>query len=168
MPTKPSWVTLTAEQQQELAQCVKPGEWRLVARAQLPSIFPQPFRDKIDSAFVMADLTSTGGTYLAYSAHRIDYKDHAVDIEPLGLIVHSTGPSSSAVFLHHGDWEGRTETPQPRFWEELVKSRTGDYFLTNPPEGSLQGTLDELPKGHRGAFEALIREIRARIDGRKP
>jgi hypothetical protein len=33
MPLKPSWVTLTPDQQRELGFCVKPGAWRIVPRA---------------------------------------------------------------------------------------------------------------------------------------
>ncbi len=152
------------EQQEELDRCVRKPGWRIVTRDELPSVFPNTFRERIDSALVIATPTSTGGTYLAYSANRLDWKDRAVDIEPFGLIVHSTGPSSSGVFLHHGDWPGRTEYPSPNFWEEVSKSGIGDYYHTNPPQGLRQGTLEELPRGHRGAFDALVREIRARVD----
>ena len=167
MPLKPSWVTLTPDQQQELDICVKPGEWRIVPRSELPSAFPESFRVKMDSALVIAAPTSTGGTYLAYSAHRVDLHDRAIDIEPLGLIVHSTGASSSAVFLHHGNWPGRTDHPPSSVWDELAGSTVGDYFLTNPPDGLRAGTINDLPRGHRGAFDALITEIRQRVDSSK-
>jgi len=65
MPTRPNWVTLTSAQQSELESCVKLGEWRVIPAADLPSIFPERLRAKIDSAFVIAAATSTGGTYLA-------------------------------------------------------------------------------------------------------
>ena len=167
MPLKPSWVTLTADQQRELEVSVRPGEWRIVPRLELPSAFPESFRAKMDSALVIAAPTSTGGTYLAYSAHRIDHKDRAVDIEPLGLIVHSTGASSSAVFLHHGDWPGRTDHPPSSVWDEVARSTVGDYYKTNPPDGLFKGTIDQLPRGHRGAFDALISQIRRRADSCK-
>ena len=167
MAMKPSWIRITPEQQEELGRCVPVPGWRIVPRIDLPSVFPAAFREKIDSALVIATPTSTGGTYLAYSANRVDFKYRAIDIEPLGLIVHSTGPSSSACFLHHGDWEGRTEPPPARFWEDVQQSGIGDWFNANPPNGISEGTLDLLPKGHRGAFDSLVREIRARVDGRK-
>lgn len=143
------------------------SRWRIIRGIELPTVFPNAFRAKIDSAVVMSAPTSTGGTYLAYSANRVDYKDRRIDIEPFGLIVHSSGPSSSGVFLHHGDWEGRTEPPPAEFWNVVADSGIGDYFHSNPPEGLREGTLDHLPRGHRGAFDAVIREIRARVDGRK-
>ncbi len=167
MPTKPNWLTLSDDQRRELDACVKSPGWRIVPGRDLPEVFPPSFRQKIDSAVVVAAPTSTGGTYIAYSASRVDFSDQSIDIEPFGLIVHSTGPSSSGVFLHHGDWEARTQSPPDEFWEVASRSGIGDYFLANPPEGLRQGTLDQLPKGHRGAFDAIVHEIRDRVDRRK-
>jgi hypothetical protein len=161
---KPNWITLTAQEQAELDSCVGKAGWRIVPQSELPSVFPVAFREKLDSALLIASPTSTGGAYLAFSAHRIDFKDKAIDIEPFGLIVHSTGPSPSGVFLHHGNWPGRTENPPQRFWAEVLESGIGNYFHTNPPEGAVEGTLEQLPKGHRGAFNALVSEIRRRVD----
>ena len=104
---------------------------------------------------------------MVYSASRVDYKDQQIDIEPFGLIVHATGPSSSGAFLHHGNWEGRSEPPPAGFWDTVARSGIGDYFHSNPPAGLREGTLEQLPIGHRGAFDSLVREIRARVDGRK-
>lgn len=167
MPTKPNWVSLTSEQRDELDKCMPCPGWRIISREQLPAVFSSAFREKIDSAVVVAAPTSTGGMYLAYSASRVDYKDRKIDIEPFGLVVHSTGPSSSGVFLHHGSWNGRSEPPPAQFWDIVAGSGIADYFRSNPPEGLREGTLEQLPKGHRGAFDALVLEIRARVDGRK-
>lgn len=167
MPPRPSWINLRSEQQDELDLLPRPSGWRLLPGSELPSVFPDSFRTKIDSALLIAAQTSTGGTYLAFSANRVDLKTRAIDIEPFGVIVHSTGPSPSGVFIHHGTWEGRTEYPPPAFWEEVSRSGVGQYFLTNPPDNLREGTLEQLPKGHRGAFEALVQEIRAREDGDK-
>ncbi len=167
MAIKPNWKNLTRQQQDELSRCVPTPGWRIIPQAELPSFFPEGFRKKIDSALMISTLTSTGGTYLVYSANRIDLKDRAVDIEPAGLILHSTGASTSAVFLHHGAWEGRSEYPPAQFWDEISRSGVGNYYHTNPPGGLHEGTLDQLPKGHRGAFDELVREIRAYVDGHR-
>lgn len=167
MPLKVSWINLSSTQQDELNLPLRSPGWRLLSGNELPSVFPETFRKNIDSALLISAQTSTGGTYLAFSANRVDGKDKAIDIEPFGLILHSTGPSPSGVFIHHGAWESRTEHPPPAFWEEVSKSGIGQYFLTNPPGILREGTLAQLPRGHRGAFEALVREIRAREDGNK-
>jgi hypothetical protein len=167
MAMKANWVTVTSEQQAELSQRLPASGWRIIPSRDLPSVFPPSFREKIDSAFVITAPTSTGGTYLAYSANRVDFKSQAIDVEPLGLIVHSTGANSSACFLHHGDWEGRSQPPPAGFWEDVDRSGVGEWFKANPPTGLSSGTIDQLPKGHRGAFESLVREIRARVDGHR-
>jgi len=75
--------------------------------------------------------------------------------------------SASGVYLHHGNWEGRTRRPPPNFWKEVSRSGVGTYYLTQPPEGLREGTLSQLPKGDRGAFDAVVRQIHARVDGGK-
>ncbi len=167
MPSRVSWINLSTKQQDELGLPIRSPGWRLLPGRELPSVFPDTFRKKIDSALLISAQTSTGGMYLAFSANRVDGRDQAIDIEPFGMILHSTGPNPSGVFIHHGTWEGRTEYPSPAFWEEVSRSGIGHYFLTNPPGNLREGTLAQLPKGHRGAFEALVHEIRAREDGDK-
>ena len=135
--------------------------------AALPSVFPATLRAKIDTALVIAAPTSTGGTYLAISADRVDAPDAAIDIHPFGLIVHSTGPSASGVFINHGRWEERTRRPPREFWDEVSRSGIGRYYLTRPLHDAREGTLDQLPKGDEGAFKAVVRHIRAGVDGQQ-
>jgi hypothetical protein len=92
--TKPNWLTLSVAQQLEFDLVVPSSQWR-IRQAELPSVFPVTFRARIDSAVMVSTPTSTGGVHLAYSANRIDFKDRRIDIEPFGLMVHSSGPSSS-------------------------------------------------------------------------
>lgn len=167
MAPKTNWISLTPEDQAEFERFVPLSGWRIVPQSELPGVFPTDFRAKIDSAFVIAQKTPTGGTYLVVNALRVDYKDKAIDQEPFGLIVHATGASSSGMFLHHGNWEGRTEPPPPGFWIQISASGIGDYFYTYPPASRREGTLDELPKGHRQASEAVIFRIRKSVDGGK-
>ncbi len=47
------------------------GSWRLVPGADLPTVFPESFRRKIDAALVIAEQTSTGDVYLVH-AMRVD------------------------------------------------------------------------------------------------
>jgi hypothetical protein len=118
---KATWFTLSADQQRDLDERAKSPGWRVVGGQELPAVFPEALREKIDSAVVVATPTSTGGTYLVYSANRVDYKPQKIDIQPFGLIVHSTGPSSSGVFLDHGNWEGRTASPPAGFWASGIR-----------------------------------------------
>jgi hypothetical protein len=163
MAEKSSWLNITPTQRSELAPIKAPG-WQLVPGRDLPSLFSPSLRAKIDSAVLIAAQTSTGGTYLAYSANRVDGED--IDVQPFGLIYHSTGPGQYGVFIHHGNWKERT-TPVPAgFTEYVSRSGIGGYFMTRPPDGLLSGALDQLPPGHPGAFQAVINQLRAREDSK--
>lgn len=128
--------------------------------------FPTRFAQKIGSAVVIAAPTSTGGAYLVFSANRVDVKAGALDIEPFGVILHSTGPGPSGAFIHHGTWADRTQDPPEAFWAEVSQSDIAQYFRTSPPASRSAGPLTEFPKGHAGAFEAIVRELRGREDRR--
>ena len=155
---KPSWINFTTEQREELERILPRSGWRVMPGSELPSVFPDCLRKKIPSAFVISQPTSTGGTYLVFSANRVDRPAKAIDIRPFGLIVHSTGPGPSGVFVDHGNWKGRSVRPRANFWDEVSKSGI--------PSKLLEGTLPELPVGHRGAVNAVIQQLRAREDGK--
>jgi len=161
-----SWINLSGTQQDELHTCVPTPGWRLVPGSELPSLFPDTSRTKIGSAVVIAAPTSTGGAYLVFSANRVDVKAGALDIEPFGVILHSTGPGPSGAFIHHGTWADRTQDPPEAFWAEVSQSDIAQYFRTSPPASRSAGPLTEFPKGHAGAFEAIVRELRGREDRR--
>jgi hypothetical protein len=165
MADKPSWRELTPGERDELTAGMGSRGWRIVLGEELPRVFPESFREKITSAVRIVEPTSTGGQYLAYSAERIDARDGAVDIEPFGVIVHSTGAGPSGVFVHHGDWSGRTRPLPPDLCTVIASSEVRNYIGAVPPSGRTEGTLDELPLGHRGAFDAVVRRLRAREDG---
>ncbi len=130
MPPTSNWINLKSTQQDEIRALLPPmGSWRLMPGSGLPSVFPPAYRDKIGSALAIAAPTSTGGTYLVFSAHRIDRPAGATDIDPLGLIVHSTGPSAPGVFIHHGNWVERTQLLPP-FLEEISRSKVGIFYLS--------------------------------------
>ena len=157
---KTSWINLTPAQQREIDQHSIKSGWKILPRETLPSFFSSDFREKLDSAMMIAAPTSTGGTYLVYNALRVDIKDSAIDQEPFSIIVHSSGPSPSGMFIHHGNWEGRTYNPPKVFWDQVRESGVGNYFFSHPPLGITSGTHDQLPEGHREAFEQSINRIR--------
>lgn len=159
-----SWITLSPDERADLDRFLSGPGWQVVSQSVLPVVFPGPLRDKVDSALVVNEPTSTGGRYLVVSALRPDPSDDAIDIEPFGLIVHSTGASSSGVFLHHGEWEGRSQSAPPDFWQGVQQHGVGDYFLTKPPSGLMTGSLAESPLEHRGAFDAVVGALRNRAD----
>ncbi len=162
-----SWINLSPQQRAEFNESFGTSGWRIISRDQLPSVFPCSLRSKVDSALVITADTSTGGTYFIVSAWRLDRKDCAFDNEPFGLIVHASGASEDGVFLHHGEWEGRTQ-PIPDYLLNAIDSEgVGDYLWAIPPADQNEGGLLDLvplPRPHRGAFHSIVQEIRAKVD----
>lgn len=154
-------ISLTSTQQRELEGFARVPGWRILSKESLPTVFPLAFRRKLDSGVVIAGPTSSGGTYLVCNALRADARARAIDHEPFAVIVHSTGASTSAMFIHHGDWLQRTQPAPPGFWERVAESGVGNYFLANPPGGSTGGALDQLPVEHRAAWDSAISHLRA-------
>jgi hypothetical protein len=157
----PSWVSLTAVQQAELDQFARIPGWRLLSQESIPSVFPDSFKRKLDSAIMIAAPTSSGGTYLVCNALRADSRTRAVDQEPFAIIFHSTGADPSGMFLHHGNWPERTQPAPPGFWTHVQESGVGNFFLTNPPSGLTSGALAQLPAGHREAFDSAVSYYRS-------
>lgn len=152
---------ISEEHQAELERYVSPPGWRTISWSSLPSVLSLPYREKLDSAILIAAPTSTGGAYMTFTLQRVDIKDRAVDQDVFGLIVHSTGVASVGMYVYHGDWPGRTIYPPTEFWAKIDESGIGDYYLTYPPAGIARGTLDQLPGDHRDAFNAFVAVYRS-------
>ena len=159
---KDSYMRLTPEQQQEIAELASTSGWRLVSRESLPSIFPASFRNKLDSAVLIVSGTVQGTTTLVCNAARLDFPARAVDQEPFGVVVHGSGVSPTGIFLHHGSWPGRTTFPPAAFWEHVEASGVGNYLFSHPPFGVTGGPIDTLPSGHRQAFDAVVFRLNER------
>ncbi len=157
---QPSWVSLTTSQQDEIAKYASCPGWQILSQDSIPSVFPEGFRQKLDSAVVIGAPTSSGGTYVVFNAKRVDEKARMIDDEPFAVIVNSTGPDVSGMFLHHGDWETRTQPGPTEFWEQVDESGVGNYMFTNPPSGQSSGDLSDLPAGDRAAFDSAVRHLR--------
>ncbi len=96
---------------------------------------------------------------LVFNALRVDPKAGAIDQEPFGVAVLPSGASTGGMFLHHGNWEGRTAPPPQGFWEVVIASGVGNYFYSNPPSGLTIGPLELLPHGHAEAFAAVVSRL---------
>ena len=158
--SRSSHVRLSEAQRAELQAHLPLSGWKLLSVAELPSVFAVSLQQKIDSALLIASGSSDGTTYMVFNAFRVDTKAAAIDQEPFGIVFSGSVPEYDGVFIHHGDWTGRTSSPGPDFWNQVLHSGVGGFFLTNPPEGKLSGTLDELPTEHQAAFESVVKKIR--------
>ena len=158
--SSPSWVSLTTVQQAELEPLGTMSGWQLLSRESIPSVFPRPFREKLDSALVICASAGSGSTWLVCNATRPDRPAGKLDQEPFAIILQPSGAASLGMFLHHGKWRGRTQEPPTNFWQHVDQSGIGNYFLAHPPSGLTRGSLDQLPVGHIEAFESAISHYR--------
>ncbi len=104
---------------------------------------------------------STSGTiYLVLNGVRLDAKDNALDEEPFGIAVSSTGADTSGVFIHHGDWQGRTIPLSTTHSGLLASTSLGQYFPLSRVPNSSSGPITALAKtSHEGAFNRMMKHF---------
>ena len=54
-------------------------------------------------AILMFEKTTDGRTYIVCNGIRHDEKVNALDQEPFGVVIYSTGSSPEGFFIHHGE-----------------------------------------------------------------
>ncbi|WP_337173499.1 hypothetical protein [Paludisphaera sp.] len=165
MPNKPSFVLLSRDKAQELKRLCPADEsepwYRVIPQEQIPSVFPASFRSKLDHAVIMGSGDANGMTYLVVNAQRIDEKASAIDQEPFGMVFDNGVASESGVFVHHGDWAGRTESGvPPAFWDHVSASGIGNFYPppSLPPNAS--GSLQDLEMtSNMHAFNQTLKKL---------
>ncbi len=131
--------------------------YRWISRDQLPSAVPQTLRRKMPRALLMWERKASGDTYLVCNGLRVDPKVDAVDQEPFGLVVHSSGANTGGVFIHHGGWRGRTTPLTPELRTALESTCLADYFPLAGAPSTSSGPLSDLSRTqHAGAFAATL------------
>ncbi|MBI1850307.1 MAG: hypothetical protein HYR85_08185 [Planctomycetes bacterium] len=75
---------------------------------------------------------------------RVDFKDQALDQQPLIMVFDQVARTETACFVQHGDWQGRTYRPGPQFFQAVQSSGlTARYPLPVVPV-STSGRLSAL------------------------
>lgn len=162
MPLKVTSFTVSPEQRERLYRLVPQAGWSILSSTELSGVLPDLYVAKIDSVIGVSSPTSSGGTCLMLNNLRVDTGTTLIDQDPLGMFVGSTGVSSTAVLVHHGDWDDRSWEASSDLWRQVEASGIGKYYMMNPPEGLRSGKLDELPKGTSGALQSVLDALRSR------
>src|SRR4051812_1583902 len=108
VPLKVTTFTFSAEQRGRLNRLVPETGWSILSSTELSGILPERYLTKVDSVIEVSSPTSSGGTCLMLNSLRVDARTTLIDQDPLGMFVNSTGVSSAAVLVHHGDWDARS------------------------------------------------------------
>lgn len=162
MPLKVTAFTFSPEQCERLNRLVPQVGWSILSSTELSGVLPERYIAKIDSLIGVRSPTSSGGTCLMLNSLRVDPRTTLIDQDPLALFVGSTGVSSTAVLVHHGDWDDRSWEASSDLWRQVEDSGIGKYYMLNPPGGLRSGSLDELPKGTSGALQSVLDALRSR------
>ena len=126
----------------------------------LPAAIPESLRKKMPLAVLMFEKTMDAHTYIVCNGIRHDKKANALDQEPFGVAVYSTGSSPSGVFIHHGKWKRRSVPITPELQGSLTSTGLGDYFpLTEIPSASSGPTSDLKRTSKEGAFNTMMAEL---------
>lgn len=159
-----SALSLTSSQQAEFEDLASglgtASGYRWLSSTELPTAVPESLRRKLTSALLMWERTSSGMTQIVCNGVRFDQKAHALDQEPFGVVVHTSGASTGGVFIHHGDWAGRSLPVTSEVREVLESTSLGNYFPLGEVPSSSSGPLSDLSQtSHEGAFRAVINHL---------
>jgi len=156
--------SITSTQQAEFEELANKRKlesgYAWLSSSEIPSAIPASLRSKMTSTLLMWERTSSGCMYLVCNGIRLDEKDNALDQEPFGVVVHSSGASPTGIFIHHGDWRNRTIPITPEVKQVLESTSLGNYFpLREVPSGP-SGPLSDLSKtSHEGAFRTTVQKL---------
>lgn len=161
---KLSALSLTSSQQQEFEVLARDvgvsAGYKWLSPEEVPSAVPLGLRNKFTSALLMWERTSSGCTMIVCNGVRYDKPANALDQEPFGVAVYSSGASTSGVFLHHGSWPNRTTPITGSESAVLGSTSLGNYFPLNEPPHDSSGPLSDLSfTSHEGAFQATVNHL---------
>lgn len=140
--------------------CSLESGYKWLSSTEMPSVIPQALKEKMPSAILMWERTSVGSIYLVCNGIRIDEKDSALDQEPFGIIVHSSGGSTFGIFIHHGDWNNRSVPITGEVRKILQSTSLSRRFPLGEIPSKSSGPLSDLKEtSHEKAFRRVIQVL---------
>ncbi len=108
----------------------------------------------------MWERTSSGATFVVCNGIRLDGRAGALDQEPFGVAIYSSGASTGGVFVHHGSWQSRTTPITPEVQRVLSASSLANYFPLGEVPSKSSGALADLRHtSHEHAFRATVSKL---------
>ena len=149
------------EFEQVAKRCNSTSGYKWLSSSQIPSAIPESLREtNAYSALLMWERTSSGSVYLVFNGIRLDEKDNALDQEPFGIAVNSTGVNTNGIFIHHGDWHNRTTPITPEVQKILNSTSLGNYFPLGEVPQCSSGSLSDLRNtSHDRAFKNIMDKL---------
>lgn len=124
-------------------QISEEGTWHIVPPSTLSGLIPGDLLNKANSVMVMASASPQGSVFVA-NINRVDRPASAIDQEPYIAVFNHSMSSTSGGFVHHGNWDGRTDKPEPDFFTAISASGIDTYYPLKEMPTSGSGLLKEL------------------------
>lgn len=153
--------SITSTQQQEFedlaAVFAGASGYCWLRQDEIPTAIPKSLRNKLQSALLMVEKTKSGCIHIVCNGLRPDPKVNEIDQEPFGIVVYSSGASTSGMFIHHGDWEERSIEITPELRHILESTSLQEYFPLGEVTSGSSGPLSDLSRtSHARAFKAIV------------
>ena len=114
---KVTTLSLSSSQLEEFEQIAKQytstSGFKWLSSSEIPTAIPKSLRNKLKSAMLMWERTSSSSVFLVFNNMRFDQKDNSLDQQPFGIVVNSSGASTYGIFIDHGNWQNRTTPITP-------------------------------------------------------
>jgi hypothetical protein len=162
-------LSLSSSQLEEFEQIAKQinstSGFKWLSSSEIPTAIPESLRDKLKSAMLMWERTSSSSVFLVFNNMRFDQKDNSLDQQPFGIIVNSSGASTYGIFIDHGNWPNRTTPITPEVLKVLESTSLGNYFPLSEVSQKSSGSLGDLKNtSHEGALKEMINKLRISIN----
>ncbi len=133
------------------------GGYRRLSKQNVPNFIAEGLREKLYAAMLMGQKTSDGTLCLVVNCIRLDLNDNAIDQNPFGIILYTSGASTQGVYIQHGNWHERSIVLTPELKRIITSTSMGDYYpLNNEPPNSSVPLFELGPTAHEGAFNTVL------------
>jgi hypothetical protein len=162
--------SLSSSQLDEFEQIAKrynsTSGFKWLPSSEIPKAIPEPLRNKLKSAMLMWERTSSSSVFLVFNNIRFDQKDNSLDQQPFGIVVNSSGASTYGIFIDHGNWQNRSIPITPEVISILESTSLGNYFpFREEVSQNSSGSLTDLKNtSHGSAFKEMISELKVSIN----
>ncbi len=120
-------------------------------------LLPSSLLEKASSVFAMGSASPRASVFLA-NLNRVDTAGSAIDQEPYLVVFDHRTCTASGLFVHHGDWAGRTTKPDRGFWEAVSASGILVHYplveMPVPESGSIRELRTD--SSHSQAFRVAL------------
>ncbi len=101
---------------------------KMLSNADIISVIPELLKNKITHAVLMIKKKTNTEIFLICNGVRHDIKTKALDDQPFGIIIKSTGCSTSGYIIQHVNWIDRTKNITQEILNVLNSTTLKDYF----------------------------------------